>query len=635
MRQRCSGSSDTADGRIHRHRRHRRAAAVAAALACLLLSATAHAALVYKNYIVQQDGGTDILCAPYTVQPGDWVIKILKLRGEIAAQDFPYFLQIFARINPHVKDVDRIRPGQQIFIPLRELPSGSREARDGLVTIPFVDLSSRSGSARTAPTAYRVQSGDTISKLVASRYGRYGSNAYKEGIRQLKQLNPRIKDLDLIFVDQVVFLPSPGAPGAPPARTEPLASAPVTARPISRPPPPAAASRDPGHGFGMGNAADQSSRPTADISTLSEAAAMMSATIRNTGSQVFPGGSRGAVRIDFARTPVIDLPDGRKVMLTADRRPIEAADLAAVEKQWKDFRQLSLPSTASLEEVLEAVLDSPEKGERPRRTVQVTAGGVTFEVRPKWLLDGPGASINPIRHICITPIDAPSQRTPTGIIRFLAQHGVRIREVMRPGRAGAVPPPAPPKRERATSARETVVTVTTNDHRRFVEELVNAMGYDFTRNVAISFPYAGIEVKAMSNLVTTRSGNPLFIDFGDLFGDAFEAITNTGFNIIQVTAQDDTRAIIDKLTRALDEPVANQPAFLAAQRPARYNTRIGIPGSLLGHADGDRTLITAARIADPVKTLLHRKRVAIVMVQAPAAETPASEPSRQAGKQRS
>jgi LysM repeat protein len=193
---------------------------LAVLVALCLLPGRPHAALVYKNYIIQQDGGRDILCAPYTVKSGDWVSKILRLRGEIARQDFPLFLEIFQLINPQVKDINRIRPGQQIMIPLRIVESGSLQGQQqGLVTIPFVDLSTRMGVRPSGAQAirYRVKTGDSLSKLVAAQFGRYGTQSYREGVRLLKELNPQVKDMDQIFVGQVIFLPMPGMadPGGP------------------------------------------------------------------------------------------------------------------------------------------------------------------------------------------------------------------------------------------------------------------------------------------------------------------------------------------------------------------------------------------------------------------------------------
>ena len=593
--------------------------ALAIAATILLWPLTARPALVYKNYIIEQDGGVDILCAPYTVQAGDWVIKILKLRGEIAAQDFPHFLQIFSRINPNVKDVNRIRPGQQIFIPLREMPPGTiQRPQSGLVTIPFVDLSSRKTVLREAASTYRVRAGDTISKLMSARYGRYGSPEYNESIKQLQAMNPRIKDLDLIFVDQVIFLPEPGAIVGKP---EMLASAPVTTRPIPKPPAPSKKTAVSSGRPGLGTAAAGQV-----VSHLAEAAALMEANLLNTGTQAFPGGRQGTVTLNLSKTPVMALPDGQKILLAGDQ-PIGDADLTAINAQWKQFRQLSLPANASLEQVLEAVLDPPDKNALSKKTVQLTTGGVAFDIRPKWLLKGPETEMNPIRHICITPINGPYERTPSELTRFFAEHGIRIREVIRAGGSAVATPVNQPPSDREAKT----VHVVAAEHRQFVTDLLDAMGYPLTRNVAISFPYAGIEVKAMSNLVTTRSGNPLFIDFGDLFGDAFSAISNTGFNIIQITAADNTAAVIHKVTRALDEPLADTAEFLAAKRPKRYNTLIRIPGTLMGEDPAGRTLITTADIVPPVQRLLNDQRVRIVLVEKPVQKAPTAVRPKQKG----
>ncbi|MCP3953306.1 MAG: hypothetical protein GY697_13965, partial [Desulfobacterales bacterium] len=118
----------------------------------LALPVPVQSSFLYKNYVIKEDMGWEILCAPYTVERHDWVLKIFKLRGEIAREDFTHFLKIFRRINPHIRNIDRIRPGQQIYIPLRRLRGNPVPGRkSGIVTIPFVDLSR--GTGRTPPPA--------------------------------------------------------------------------------------------------------------------------------------------------------------------------------------------------------------------------------------------------------------------------------------------------------------------------------------------------------------------------------------------------------------------------------------------------------------------------------------------------
>ncbi|MBU3981670.1 MAG: hypothetical protein KKG97_10180, partial [Proteobacteria bacterium] len=62
-----------------------------------------NAAFLYKSYEVRKDNGRDILCDPYIVQKDDWIYKLFRQRGEISQKDFPEFLSIFKRINPHIR----------------------------------------------------------------------------------------------------------------------------------------------------------------------------------------------------------------------------------------------------------------------------------------------------------------------------------------------------------------------------------------------------------------------------------------------------------------------------------------------------------------------------------------------------
>ncbi|MBW1842084.1 MAG: hypothetical protein JRI75_09870, partial [Deltaproteobacteria bacterium] len=104
---------------------------------CFVVSYPSYGAFFYKNYVVRYDRGRDILCDPYVVKKNDWVIKLFKEKGEIAHTDFPEFLRIFKRINPHIRDTDLIRPGQHILIPLQKIRGNTLPGQSsGIVTIP-------------------------------------------------------------------------------------------------------------------------------------------------------------------------------------------------------------------------------------------------------------------------------------------------------------------------------------------------------------------------------------------------------------------------------------------------------------------------------------------------------------------
>lgn len=554
---------------------------------------------LYKNYVIKEDMGWEILCAPYTVEPNDWVLKIFKLRGEIARKDWTHFLQIFKRINPHIKNIDRIRPGQQIYIPLRRLRERPvPEKTAGIVTIPFVDLS-RSSSQTPPANSYRVQKGDTVSKLLAGQFGRYGSNSYKDAVALFRQLNPHVKDIDLIFTNQTIFLPRSLQPPQAPAT---LALAGKT----SKSPYPQAAA-DPGKKT-AGSGPRRPAKPM--IPPLAEAAAILDAKLLDNGKYYFPRSNQEDLELNLSSNPVLEMSAGGRVML-ADKQQLSPEDLETVRSKWKTFTQVNIPDGAPVEEILNTVLSAVHKSDQTP-SLSFSAGGAEITIRAKWIVKGAGTEMNPVRNICISYIKHPDERTPTGFVRFLEHHGIRLKEVFRGSKSSSFSSPVRPI---PVPRQNPVKTVRASGRRSFVKDLMRAMRFAYTENVTITFPYAGTEIKALSNLVTTPEGDPVFVDYGDLFGDAFLTIQKSGFNIIQINHRDTPRKITTKLAGALGPEWFRNPAFLAAKRPAQFNTEFVIQGYLTeDRPDSLRMLLTFTSIDRALVNMLNERNIRIIVL---------------------
>jgi len=590
---------------IWNHLRIRGSSLAAGLLVLLMIGLTCvlpvqvQGSFLYKNYVIKKDMGWEILCAPYVVEPNDWVLKIFKLRGEIARKDFNHFLLIFKRINPHIKNIDRIRPGQQIYIPLRRLrenPVPERTA--GIVTIPFVDLSQSSGQTPPPANSYKVKRGDTVSKLLAGRFGRYGSKSYKEAVAIFKQLNPHVKDIDLIFANQSIFLPRGlGPPAA-------AASAPAT-KPSKSPYPQAAA--DPEKNT-SGSGPRRPAKPM--IPPLAEAAAILDAKLLDNGKYFFPRSEQEDLELNLARNPVLEMSDGSRVMLFG-KQPLSARDLDTVRSKWKNFAQVNIPEGAPVEDILNTVLSAVHKsGEAP--SLSFSGGGAEITIRANWIVKGAGTELNPVRNICISYIEHPDERTPTGIVRFLEHRGIRLKEVFRGSKSTSFASPVRPIR---VPRLNPVKTVQASGRRSFVKDLMRAMRFAYTENVTITFPYAGTEIKALSNLVTTPEGDPVFLDYGDLFGDAFLTIQKSGFNIIQINHTDTPRKITAKLAGALGSEWYRNPGFLAAKRPAQFNTEVVIKGYLTeDRPDSLRMLLTFTPIDRALVNMLNERNIRIIVL---------------------
>jgi LysM repeat protein len=568
----------------------------------MLISAPAAPAsgssLVYKNYIVRYDRGWDILCEPYVVQKNDWVLKIFRQKGEIAHKDFRDFLGIFKRLNPHIKDIDMIRPGQGIDIPLRKLEHGSLAGQaSGVVTIPFVTLTQVSEVIKTHSQSYEVQRGDTVSKMIARKYGRFGSESYKEGVKLFQAANPQITDLDVIYAGQKVYLPDPsirqesfysamydaqgnlresipsGSGARPPASDRPL------------PAPPAAPE-------------EKTSGPQ---STLAEAAATMNGKLHAKGTYYLPRPGADDFELDLSRHPMLEFGDGTRLIFTSSDRIMDMSR-EQFQAVWPKIKTVSVDEQADAEEIIGAVFDSLENMETEAGEVAFDAKGVRVAVRAKWMRPETEG-----RHLCITPISGPDQQTPEAIRRFLEQNGIVLKEVLPGGASPSL------QNEPRRHAVKNILALTPTGQKDFVQILARALGFSYTPNTSITFPYAGIQVQAYADLLSAGDGHEALVDFGDLYGDALNAIGQTGLNVVQITAEDGYDAITRKLLAALDLPFEPQPAFLAAPRPAEFNTAITVSGLLYAKSAGRRILLTGAALPSAVTDMLSSRGIDVVV----------------------
>lgn len=557
--------------------------------------------LIYKNYIVRYDRGWDILCEPYVVQKNDWVLKIFRQKGEIAHQDFRDFLGIFQRLNPHIKNINMIRPGQAIDIPLRKLEHGSLPGQaSGVVTIPFVTLAQVEEVLHQHSQSYQIQRGDTVSQLIARRYGRYGSRAYKEGIKLFQGANPQITDLNRIFAGQRVYLPDPAIrdqawyaslydeQGNLREAVDQSAPAPPAAEPAKQRPP-------------VLPAPEKNAITYTSTGPLAEAAATVGGKLMDKGTYYVPRQGADDFEIDLSRHPLLDLQNDTKILFSSSPQIMDV-DRETFQIYWPEAGIVDFDDQSSVEEIIASVFAAIQDDGEQASEVGFEDRGVQVTVRAKWVRPQSDQ-----RHLCITPINDPSEQTPEAIRRYLEQNGIVLKEVLPGGNAVSGQAEAAGRH-----AVKNILALTPTSQKDFVQHLSQTLGFRYTPNVGVTFPYAGIQVEAYANLLSTNSGEEVLVDFGDLYGDAVAAIRRTGLQVVQITAEDSYNNIVRKLMAGLKADYVENPTYLSAQRPAQYNTAITVRGVVYRKGQDQQILLSAATLHPAVTDLLSANGLAIV-----------------------
>ena len=575
---------------------------ITALLICIIAPYSADSALLYKSYVVRCDKGRDILCDPYVVQKGDWVIKLFKQKGDISHKNFPEFLNIFKRINPHIRDIDTIRPGQHIFIPLKKLKKDSLPGQSsGVVTIPFVTISNLPDIIKHHSTEHIVQKGDFISRLISRGYGLYGTKLYKEGIVLFRLINPDVVNPDRIYTGQKLYIPNPSLRNKPWYKSLFDSSGNIIIKPDLNSSP--AKTPEPSiptvkH--------DNTPSPFAAIASI------LDAKFLNKGIYYFPRPNGVDYRLDLSSFPVIELKDNTKFLLFPDTdknkdKNIKESDLNAIKSYWSNVKIVPITNKASTEQALESVLELFEK-EAFKNKILFSDQSVKVEVKGKWIINQPYFAGKKKTHLCITPIIDPIEQTPDLIARYLKQHDIIIKDFLKDFKKTK----DKSKKAQNKDTAENVIIIDFSDHKTFVNNLLTAMGCNYAQNVAITFPYAGIQIKALSNLISTDKVKPLLVDFGDLYGDAIIAIKKTGLNIIQITKKDSAYRVIEKIFDALEVSYIKDPTFLAAKRPIVYNTSLTIPGYLISNKKQDKILLATVPVHHNVIQFLSNKGIRVI-----------------------
>ncbi len=574
----------------------------------LFLTADTDGAMLYKNYVVRYDRGWDVLCDPYQVQQGDWVLKIFRQKGELAHNDFREFLGIFERLNPHVKDIDRIRAGQVVDIPLKKLAHGTLPGQaSGVVTIPVVMISSPREMIQKHTRTYTVEKGDTVSSLIANRFGgRYGNTTYSQGLKLFKAANPHIQDIDRIYAGQKIYMPDPSIReqswysalfDQAGDLVDEMTDGENTESAESQPRPAAATAPEmaplPSETAGTGPAAD--------------AASAIGGRLLDKGTYFFPMKQGKDFELDLSRYPMIDLQNGSKVILTTQDRVMNV-DLPLVQSYWDNVKTVKVSDNASSQEILEAVFSAFSE-EASTNHLAFDDGAVSIRVSAKWIRTELSADGRVPRHSCITPITSAAERTNDAIVRYLDQNDILIKEIL----SGA---PEATRRPIHADAAADADSIDGTSQKTLIASFAALMGFSYAPNTGISFPYAGIQVQALSNLLSFGNGREILIDFGDLYGDAVNAIRGTGLEILQIDVDTGPVEIIQRLMETAGMAYTAAPVFYGANRSPEFNTAISVEGILIPTGTGENRLITEKRIPELIQMYLMDQGIQRVRIKA-------------------
>ena len=554
-----------------------------------------NAAFLYKSYEVRKDKGRDILCDPYIVQKDDWLFKLFKQRGEISQKDFPEFLSIFKRINPHIHNVNKILPGQHIFIPLKILSKDSMLGQSsGIVTIPFVTISNIPELLKNHSTAYTVKRGDCLSRLIVQGYrtDEATTELYREGLKLFRLINPGIVDPDLIHAGQKIYIPNPLIRNQPWYKSLFDASGNIVEK------------------IALDDTDTSRTRDTAAVapSPFKQLAHALDAKLLNKGIYYFPMQGEEDFGLDLSKFPVIELKNQSKIIFQED--DIQEYGLNAVKSFWKNVTIIPVSQESSSDQLFDLVMNSVFK-DNIKDKLSFSDKGIEVNITAKWIIERQLGDENRAHTVCINFIENPDERTPDSICRYLESQGIIVKDIIKDGKVTH----HNKKEVQRVRSGENVIFIKDRERKIIVNDLLKALGYKYEQNINITFPYEGLQVEALSNLISLKEDTPLIVDFGNIYGEAIIAIKKAGMEVIQIDTGDNINTAIQKLLKGIGLDYTIDPMFFVAKRPEKYNTSLTIPGFLVTDSESNNILISTVPLHNELIQFLRDRDLKVVIVQ--------------------
>ena len=139
----------------------------------------------------------------------------------------------------------------------------------------------------------------------------------------------------------------------------------------------------------------------------------------------------------------------------------------------------------------------------------------------------------------------------------------------------------------------------------FVERLLSFTGHDVQMDADISFSYDAVEIDVTLARVTRENAPDLLIDFGNIYGNAFDILESQGFKVLSIKPETNKMDAAYDLFKALDHSVTKDPTFEKKKRLMRAD-------GLYVSGTEPEIFVTGANLGEDIEEFIKSRKIEII-----------------------
>jgi hypothetical protein len=587
-----------------------------------------------KSVNTREFRGQEVQGEERQIGRGDSLWRILVEEKGLPEKKFRSYLVVIRGLNPQLKNLDVLRVGDKIFIPLRvDQPLEERPATQAAA-------SARSQPGGDITTNYRVKPGEHLYQILREQLKITDDRKLAQYYALVKDLNPERKNWDALSEGDILRLPILGrgqditARAPPPVieskrPTEPIARAEAKSMPEAQATAelkPRTAAKPTGEARPAAEAkasappkpAPGDRRPSLRAPAI-ENMTLFATVVEAMGGQMQQSGEEvvvlkeGTVRFDKSSYPVVYSPAlGQKVVIDPNDK-IPASLRTKLGDPTLATQVLPMADGLSIQEAVSQLLARLGYQSLPAdRPVVVQEEGIAFEAKGNWIALGPEQNNRTQEIVVINLAEEPSE-IPEYLKAQLAKKGLHLRDVAFPSstpRQSLLEAPNPPK-ELAAQAKNWP-----RDKKAMVDSLLLSFGIPFGVAETVSVELRdGLRVDARTDRVFEQSGKRTAVFFQRADPEIKRALQDKqGVRAVELDIGSlSSRELIDKVLNMLGHQASyREHRFAAANGSAQDRLTVTAWGF---HLPQRSMFVTDRRIPAALYRFFFEKGLEIVYFQ--------------------
>ena len=540
-----------------------------------ILTATGEAEIKEDGTNRLKVDGFDVEIDKAVVVRGDYIFKLLRERGALDIYNLARLLAIIKKLNPSIKNLDLIYPGEVITLPLKVEPRGTQPSSVQKIIpqdIPF-DL-------------YTVKKGDTVLTIIHEYNEDLSFSEYKKYLEVFSKLNPEIENPDIIFQGQKIRLP--------------IFPKTTVRRSIERP---------------LAEKKSSTSGAVLDMSLEEKVDALrrifvaMGEKWLDSGEHFIPFHSGGHINLDAVSFPILNVRTGKKIIFDINNKLTD--DICKlIEASWDQYKILKMRNwtfTLSFDELLK--LCSYPAVRRGRQPFVVDAAPEIF-LEGDWIVTMGLSDDTTLRpKLAIISEASDEWDMSDSLRRYLAEIGIIVIEIENLKKQYGVFDTIPPR-----GGNDNYIK---NGPTQLVETLLDMNNIAFIRDNAISLykgSSAGLNLMVSAEFMINRGGKNYIIDLSGLSEEMISFLADHKFNVLSMAGyEEDPTEIARKIFSFLGVVHKSPPPPLRSGGDKGVKITINMDGVRFVSANGTPSLVLPSVVSDSLMSFLHEEGLSLII----------------------